>query len=122
MYNMPPNTILCLLWNFVNNSEVLAFAGCFQTMDNIIHNADTHLGTLRFAHLPVGSFLALLSKDEAIKPFHTHVEIGVRAYKLFELQGGKVKLSKAVASLNMMQGKGKADIHILELPKDNCVE
>jgi hypothetical protein len=53
-------------------------------MDNIIHTADVHLGTLRLAHLPVGSFLALLPKDEAVKPFHTHVEIGVRAYKLFE--------------------------------------
>jgi hypothetical protein len=59
----------------------------------------------------------LLPKDEGIKPFPTHVEIGVQAYKLFEeLQGEKVKLSKAIARLNTVQRKGKADIHILELP------
>jgi hypothetical protein len=51
------------------------------------------------------------------------VEIGVWAYKLFEeLQGKKGKLSKAAASLNTVQRKGKADIHILELPEDRCVE
>jgi hypothetical protein len=92
-------------------------------MDNIIHTADVHLGTLRLAHLPVGSFLALLPKDEAVKPFHTHVEIGVRAYKLFEeLQHEKEKLSKAIAGLNTVRRKGKTDIHILELPEDDCVE
>jgi hypothetical protein len=51
------------------------------------------------------------------------VEIGAQAYKLFEeLQGEKVKLSKAVASQNMVRRQGKADIHILELPEDDCVE
>jgi hypothetical protein len=51
------------------------------------------------------------------------VEIGVQAYKLFEeLQGEKVKLAKAIASLNTVWKKGKVDIHILELPEDDCVE
>ncbi|KAJ7889680.1 hypothetical protein B0H13DRAFT_2666158 [Mycena leptocephala] len=95
----------------------------FRRQFKIIHSADAHLGTLRFAHLPVGSFLVLLPKDEGVKQFPTHMEIGVRAYKLFEeLQGEKVKLSKAVASLNTVRRKGKADIHILELPEDDCVD
>jgi hypothetical protein len=95
----------------------------FRRQFKIIHNADVHFGTLRFVHLPVGSFLVLLPKDEGVKPFPTHVEIGVQAYELFEkLQGEKVKLSKAIARLNTVRRKGKADIHILELPGDDCVE
>ncbi|KAJ7150342.1 hypothetical protein C8R46DRAFT_1358417 [Mycena filopes] len=89
----------------------------------IIHNADAHLGILRFGHLPVGSFLALLPKDEGVKTFQTHVEIGFRAYKLFEeILSEKEGLARGVASLNTVRRKGKADIHILELPEDDCVE
>ncbi|KAJ6545247.1 hypothetical protein B0H19DRAFT_1075591 [Mycena capillaripes] len=88
-----------------------------------IHNADVHLGIMRFAHLPVGSFVALLPKDEAVKSQHNHVEIGVSAYKIFEeLTDGKEKLSKAVASLNTVRRKGKANIHIMELPEDDCID
>jgi hypothetical protein len=51
------------------------------------------------------------------------VEIGIRAYKVFEeLRNEKEKLSKAVASLNTVRRKGKANVHILELPEDDCTE
>jgi hypothetical protein len=94
----------------------------FRRHFKIIHSADAHLGTLRFAHLPVGTFLALLPKDEAMKTFATHVEIGIRAYKVFEeLLNEKEKLSKAVASLNTVRRKGKANIQILEQPEDDCI-
>jgi hypothetical protein len=33
-----------------------------------------------------------------------------------------MKLSKAIAGLNTVRRKGKTDIHILELPEDDCVE
>ncbi|KAJ7028377.1 hypothetical protein C8F04DRAFT_1188746 [Mycena alexandri] len=67
----------------------------------VAHNADAHLGTLRFGHLPVGSFLALLPKDEPPKMFQSHVEIRSRAYELFDdLLAEKEALPKAVASLN----------------------
>jgi hypothetical protein len=56
----------------------------FRRHFRTIHQADALLGTIRFAHLPVGSFLVLLSKDEAIKSFHTQMEIGIRAHKIFD--------------------------------------
>ncbi|KAJ7830763.1 hypothetical protein B0H13DRAFT_1915782 [Mycena leptocephala] len=42
------------------------------------------------------------------------LEIGICTYNL--------NLSKAVASLNTVQRMGKANIHILELPEDDCIE
>ncbi|KAJ7608628.1 hypothetical protein DFH06DRAFT_1148841 [Mycena polygramma] len=88
-----------------------------------IHSADAALGTVRFAHLPAGSFLVLLPKDEPVKIFHNHVEIGLRAYKLFnELADEKKLLASAVASLNTVRRKGKVDFHILELPEDDDSE
>ncbi|KAJ7640290.1 hypothetical protein DFH06DRAFT_1137766 [Mycena polygramma] len=88
-----------------------------------IHSADAALGTVRFAHLPAGSFLILLPKDEPVKIFHNHVEIGLRAYKLFnELADEKKLVASAVASLNTVRRKGKVDFHILELPEDDDSE
>ncbi|KAF7335957.1 hypothetical protein MSAN_02309100 [Mycena sanguinolenta] len=95
----------------------------FRRRFRTIHRADALLGTIRFAHLPVGSFLALLPKDEAVKSFPTHIEIGARAYKIFDdLVAEKEQLSKAVASLNTVRRKGKANIHVLELSEDDCIE
>ncbi|KAJ7834881.1 hypothetical protein B0H14DRAFT_2590625 [Mycena olivaceomarginata] len=56
----------------------------FRRRFSTIHQADALLGTIRFAHLPVGSFLVLLPKDEAIKSFHTQMEIDIRAHKIFD--------------------------------------
>ncbi|KAJ7843406.1 hypothetical protein B0H14DRAFT_2359048, partial [Mycena olivaceomarginata] len=56
----------------------------FRSHFRTIHQADALLGTIRFEHLPVGSFLVLLFKDEAIKSFHTQMEIGIRAHKIFD--------------------------------------
>ncbi|KAJ6493128.1 hypothetical protein C8R45DRAFT_1073149 [Mycena sanguinolenta] len=92
----------------------------FRRRFRTIHRADALLGTIRFAHLPVGSFLALVPKDEAVK---AHAEIGVRAYQIFDgLVAEKDQLSRAVASLNTVRRKGKTNIHVLELSEDNCVE
>ncbi|KAJ7041755.1 hypothetical protein C8F04DRAFT_1252679 [Mycena alexandri] len=91
----------------------------------IIHNTDAQLGTFHFAHFPVGSFLTLLNlpKDEDVKMFPTHVEIGLRAYKMLdELLAEKAVSVKAVASLNTIWRKGKANIDILELPEDDCID
>jgi hypothetical protein len=50
-------------------------------------------------------------------------QFGIGAYKVFEeLITKKEKLSKAAASLNMVQRKGKANTHILELPEDDYIE
>ncbi|KAJ7021091.1 hypothetical protein C8F04DRAFT_1195848 [Mycena alexandri] len=73
--------------------------------------------------LPDGSFLVLLPKDETIKAFHNRLEIGSRVYRILEdLLAEKEVLAKAVASFNTVRRKGKADIHILELPEDDCLE
>ncbi|KAJ7176665.1 hypothetical protein C8R46DRAFT_889360 [Mycena filopes] len=82
------------------------------------------LGTLRFAHLPSSSFLSILPQGndtEAIKTYRDHVEIGVRAQKIFEeLRMEKEMLGKAVASLNTVQRKGKAMANILEIEEDDA--
>ncbi|KAJ7914619.1 hypothetical protein B0H13DRAFT_1447557, partial [Mycena leptocephala] len=64
-------------------------------------------GTLRFAHLPANSFLALLPlEDEAVKCFPGHLEIGLRAQKIFDELGIETQaLGKAVASLNTVRRK-----------------
>ncbi|KAJ7255123.1 hypothetical protein B0H12DRAFT_1071051 [Mycena haematopus] len=95
----------------------------FRRRFKIIHGNDAFLGTIRFAHLPMGSFLVLLPKDEAVNSFQNHLEIGVRAHKIYdELMAEKETLAKAVASLNTVRRKGKANIHILDLAEDDCVE
>ncbi|KAJ6487065.1 hypothetical protein DFH09DRAFT_1457048 [Mycena vulgaris] len=89
----------------------------------IIPHRAAALGTIRFEHLPANSFLALLPKDEGVKTFHNHVEIGVRAHKIFEeLVSEKELLAKAVSSLNTVRRKGKVNIHITELAEDDCEE
>jgi hypothetical protein len=80
------------------------------------------LGTLRFAHLPSNSFLFLLpqgSDAEAVNEFRDHVEIGLRAQRVFEeLRAEKDMLGKAVASLNTIRRKGKANVNILEIEEE----
>ncbi|KAJ7448939.1 hypothetical protein FB451DRAFT_1187443 [Mycena latifolia] len=84
---------------------------------------DRLCGTLRFEHLPANWFLALLPKDKTIKTFYNHVEIGQHAHKFFEeLTFEKEALAKAVASLNTVRRKGKANIHITKLVEDDCVQ
>ena len=88
-----------------------------------IHQADSLLGAVQFAHLLVSSFLVLLPKDEAVKSFVAHQEIGVRAHKIFDdLVAEKEQLSKAVVSPNTVCRKGKANIHILKLSEDDGVK
>ncbi|KAJ7433410.1 hypothetical protein FB451DRAFT_1064410 [Mycena latifolia] len=102
---------------------VQVFEHEFRRHFKIIPHSAASLGTLRFEHLPANSFLALLPKDETIKTFHNHVEVGLRAHKIFEeLTSEKEALAKAVASLNTVRRKGKANIHITELAEDDCVE
>jgi hypothetical protein len=84
------------------------------------------LGTLRFAHLPSNSFLFLLPQDkdaESVNNFRDHVEIGQRAQRIFEeLVAEKEKLAKAVASLNTVRRKGKANVNILEMDEEEEAE
>ncbi|KAJ7163961.1 hypothetical protein C8R43DRAFT_946774 [Mycena crocata] len=84
---------------------------------------DLALRTLRFAHLPSNSLVAILPREEnMVKIFATHVEIGVSGSKVFELlMTGKESLCKGVASLNTVRRKGQANIHILELVEDDGV-
>ncbi|KAJ6520786.1 hypothetical protein DFH09DRAFT_1331613 [Mycena vulgaris] len=83
----------------------------------------TYWAEILDAALPANSFLALLPKDELVKTFHNHVEIGAQAQKIFgELVAEKEVLAKAVASLNTVRRKGKANIHIMELPEDEYIE
>ncbi|KAJ7687652.1 hypothetical protein B0H17DRAFT_1136204 [Mycena rosella] len=87
--------------------------------------ADLSLGAIeRFAHFPLNSFLAILpveaNEAESVKIYANHVEIGSRAYAMFEsLMVEKELLCKAVATLNTVRCKGKADISLAELPEDD---
>ncbi|KAF8135369.1 hypothetical protein K438DRAFT_1640094, partial [Mycena galopus ATCC 62051] len=79
------------------------------------------LGTLRFAHLPANSFLALLPRDdELIKHFPTHLQVGTQAQKIFdELRAETEALGKAVASLNTVQRKGKANANLVDIDEED---
>ena len=51
--------------------------------------------------------------------FRDHVEIGQWAQRIFEeLVAEKEKLTKAVASLNAVRWKGKANANILEIVEE----
>ncbi|KAJ7092782.1 hypothetical protein B0H15DRAFT_947610 [Mycena belliarum] len=79
------------------------------------------LGTLRFAHLPSHSFLALLPQDESenVQDFRDHLEVGPRSQLIFdELCAEKGALAKAVASLNTVRRKGKANVNIIDIEED----
>ena len=53
---------------------------------------------------------------------HTYWSL-IRAHKIFiEFVAEKEWLSKAAASLNTVRCKGKANIHILELSEDDCID
>ncbi|KAJ6592279.1 hypothetical protein DFH09DRAFT_906614, partial [Mycena vulgaris] len=89
--------------------------------------ADLPLGAIeRFAHLPSNYFLAILpmeaNEGESVKIYAKHVEIGLRAYAMFEsLVAEKELLCKAVATLNTVRRKGKIDISLAEFPEDDWV-
>ncbi|KAJ6471521.1 hypothetical protein C8R45DRAFT_1165330 [Mycena sanguinolenta] len=78
------------------------------------------LGTLRFAHLPWNSFLFLLPQaGGAVANFQNQVEIDQTAQRIFaELIAEKEPLAKAVASLNTVRRKGKANVNILEIEEE----
>ncbi|KAJ7178444.1 hypothetical protein C8R43DRAFT_1117832 [Mycena crocata] len=89
----------------------------------IIHDRHSALGTVHFSHLPSGSFLALLPKEEGVKTTHNHVEMGPRGQAIFEeLKNESAALAKAVASLNTVRRKGQSNIHITELSEEDCGE
>ncbi|KAJ7030813.1 hypothetical protein C8F04DRAFT_1186464 [Mycena alexandri] len=88
------------------------------------HRNYAALGTLRFAHLPANSFLAFLpTNNEPVKEFRDHVEIGLHGQKIFdELFMEREVLGKAVASLNTVRRKGKANINIIDVEEEEEVE
>ncbi|KAJ7104718.1 hypothetical protein C8R44DRAFT_807750 [Mycena epipterygia] len=55
----------------------------FRRRFKIIPKHASALGTVCFAHLPANSFLALLPKEEPVKIFQNHLEIGPRAHIMF---------------------------------------
>jgi hypothetical protein len=58
-----------------------------------------------------------------VNNFRDHVEIGQRARQIFEeLAAEKEKLAKAVASLNTVRRKGKANVNILEMDEEEEAE
>ncbi|KAJ7695582.1 hypothetical protein B0H14DRAFT_2650488 [Mycena olivaceomarginata] len=60
---------------------------------------------------------------ESVNNFRDHVEIGQRARRIFEeLAAEKEKLAKAVASLNTVRRKGKANVNILEMDEEEEAE
>jgi hypothetical protein len=49
--------------------------------------------------------------------------VGASAYKIFEQLGNeKEKLSKALASLDVVWREGKTNIHVVDLAEEDCVE
>ncbi|KAJ7110933.1 hypothetical protein C8R44DRAFT_742708 [Mycena epipterygia] len=56
----------------------------FRRRFKIIPKHASALGTICFAHLPVKLFLALLPKEEPVKIFQSHLEIGPRAHIMFQ--------------------------------------
>ncbi|KAJ7504097.1 hypothetical protein B0H11DRAFT_2187531 [Mycena galericulata] len=74
---------------------------------------------IRFAHLPPNSLLSLVPLDddlETVREFRDHVEVSLRAQKMFEeLSAQWEVLAKAVASLNMVRRKGKPNAQPLPL-------
>ncbi|KAJ6579400.1 hypothetical protein B0H10DRAFT_1958754 [Mycena sp. CBHHK59/15] len=95
----------------------------FRRRFKVIPKHASVLGTVCFAHLPANSFLALLPKKEPVKIFQSHLEIGPRAHTMSqEIAEETVLLAKAAASLNTVRRKGKANIHIMELPEDEGID
>ncbi|KAJ6474821.1 hypothetical protein C8R45DRAFT_1102969 [Mycena sanguinolenta] len=84
------------------------------------------IGTLRFVDLPSNSFLFLLppgSDTESDNIFRDHVEIGAKAQKIFdELRAETETLGRAVASLNTVRRKGKANVNLLDIEENEDSE
>ncbi|KAK7013894.1 hypothetical protein R3P38DRAFT_3322441 [Favolaschia claudopus] len=83
----------------------------------------TTLGTLHFSHLPSNSFLALLpqgSSSERVVEYRDHVEIGQAEQRIYEeLDAETPFLAKAVAALNTVRRKGKADVNLVDVEEDD---
>ncbi|KAJ6583240.1 hypothetical protein B0H10DRAFT_2323602, partial [Mycena sp. CBHHK59/15] len=102
---------------------VQVYEHSFRRQFKITHQRDVALGTVRSSHFPANSFLALIPKDDIVKTFWDHVEVGIRTHKIFEeLTMEKELLAKAVASLNTVRRKGQANIHITELAEDDGID
>ncbi|KAJ7698412.1 hypothetical protein B0H17DRAFT_1129930 [Mycena rosella] len=108
-----------------NGGKAGTYENSYRRQFKNTRRADLSLGAIeRFAHLPSNSFLALLrveaNEAESVKIYANHVEIGSRAYAMFEsLMVEKETLCKAIATLNTLRRKGKADISLAELPEDD---
>ncbi|KAK7028426.1 hypothetical protein R3P38DRAFT_2525719, partial [Favolaschia claudopus] len=83
----------------------------------------TAMGTLRFSHLPSNSFLALLPQgglSEPVVEYRDHVEIGQAGQRTYEeLDAETPLLAKAVAALNTIRRKGKADVNLVDVEEDD---
>jgi len=90
----------------------------------MVHYLHAGLGTFQFGHLPSNSFLALIpAATGAVATFRTDVEVSVAGMKIHEeLVQEKLDLAKAVASLNTIRCKGKANISIFALVEEDGVE
>ncbi|KAJ7687303.1 hypothetical protein B0H17DRAFT_1180926 [Mycena rosella] len=110
-----------------NGGKAGTYENSYRRQFKNTRRADLSLGAIeRFAHFPSNSFLAILpveaNEAESVKIYANHVEIGSRAYAMFEsLMVEKELLCKAVATLNTVRCKGKADISLAELPEDDWV-
>ncbi|KAJ7913468.1 hypothetical protein B0H13DRAFT_1612575, partial [Mycena leptocephala] len=103
---------------------VQTYENSFRRQFRNTRRSDLPLGTInRFAHLPSNSFLTILpAGGTSVKIFSNHIEIGLRAYNIFQgLMAEKELLSKAVASLNTVRRRGKQHISLVEIPEDDCV-
>ncbi|KAJ7706818.1 hypothetical protein B0H17DRAFT_1125644 [Mycena rosella] len=102
-----------------NGGKAGTYENSYRRQFKNTRRADLSLGAIeQFAHLPSNSFLAILpieaNKAESVKIYANHVEIGSRAYAMFESL-------MAVVTLNTVRRKGKADISLAELPEDDWV-
>ncbi|KAJ7708244.1 hypothetical protein B0H17DRAFT_1125013 [Mycena rosella] len=102
-----------------NGGKAGTYENSYRRQFKNTRRADLSLGAIeRFAHLPSNSFLAIFpikaNKAESVKIYANHVEIGSRAYAMFESL-------MAVVTLNTVRRKGKADISLAELPEDDWV-
>ncbi|KAJ6620031.1 hypothetical protein B0H10DRAFT_1792426, partial [Mycena sp. CBHHK59/15] len=102
---------------------VQTYQHSYHRQFKITHHHNAALGTMQFAHLPSNSFLVRLPTGaDTVKMFRDHVEIKVGAHKIFdELMMEKEVLAQAVASLNTVRCKGKANFNLLEVAEDDGV-
>ncbi|KAJ7023449.1 hypothetical protein C8F04DRAFT_1287146 [Mycena alexandri] len=116
----PTPNIASFLPSLALPTQKNAYQHLYRRQFKFTHRNYAALGTLRFAHLPANSFLAFLpTNNEPVKEFRDHVEIGLHGQKIFdELFMEREVLGKAVASLNTVRRKGKANINIIDVEEE----